>query len=126
MPEVHECFKQLSLKEMARLSAGDKIWLDLEPYHLRGKVYGRSEVTVVQKENNEEDTRIAYESGENSGSFPARGYVKAYKLVDQSKLEELIARHGERITSAYSAEEIESFQRFRREWIDRGGPFEPH
>ncbi|MBI2146069.1 hypothetical protein HYU22_01880 [Candidatus Woesearchaeota archaeon] len=112
--EIHDCFKALGLKELKQLKEGDTIRLDLEPYHLNGKVYGYSAVKIKGVHRKSGSKEYTYESPSCQGGFTIDKHYRPrmWKLVNQSKLEALIVQYGDRITGVYSREEKDSFNVF--------------
>lgn len=45
--ELHKFFTHLTPEEIFALKQGDVIWIDQEPYHRHGKVYGYTKITVT-------------------------------------------------------------------------------
>lgn len=103
LPELRECFSQLSTDEVANLKQGDEVWIDGEPYHLNGKVYGY--------------TRVAF-SGQVDSDHPPQ----LFKCVDPQKLEALVQEHKGLVLSPVSQGERDAFERFRQDWKSVGLP----
>ena len=97
MPEVAECFREFSAEEISALKKGEEVWVDGEPYHLNGKVYGY--------------TRIGF-SGRRDPVFPER----LFKLADPKKLEALVKQHGDLILSPIAEDEKRAFEVFQKSW----------
>ena len=109
--EIHDCFKALEPQGMKQLKPGDTIWLNLEPYHLNGKVYGYSAVKIQGVHRKSGAKEYTYESRSCQGGFrmDQQYHPRMWKLTNRSKLEALIQQNGDRITSVYSREERDSF-----------------
>lgn len=126
LPELVRCFEPMSEEEITNLQVGDTVWLDLEPYHLNGKVYGYSRVRITDEEEREYSGKrlryFHYKSEGHSGLFLADRRARAFKLVDANKLERLLEGYGEQITSPYSELEQLSFKIFSQGWKDAGLP----
>ena len=79
--DISGCFEHLSPLEMKALKLGDKVWLDLEPYHHCGKVYGLSEVNLVKTEKRKEGKWFNYQSDKHSGGFLLREHLVIFKHI---------------------------------------------
>lgn len=100
VPEIHACFTELTTTEKKKLKKGERIWLDLEPYHLNGKVYGYSGVEIKRKQVSGRYLGYIFESPQHAGGFSV-AYKAIWKLTDEQKLEELVKLHGDQITQVY-------------------------
>lgn len=45
--ELHKFFTHLTPKEVTALKRGNIVWIDQEPYHRHGKVYGYTKIVVT-------------------------------------------------------------------------------
>ena len=60
--EVREGIEQLTFEEVSALSVGDLVWLDTDPLHPNGKVYGSILRRVTQVEKIDDDTVKVFHS----------------------------------------------------------------
>jgi hypothetical protein len=97
LPELRECFAQLSAAEVAELKKDDEVWIDDEPYHLNGKVYGYTRT-------------VCSDTTHSDYSFPL------FKCVDPKRLEALIKEHGDEVLSPIPREEREAFEALGPHW----------
>ena len=91
-PELRACFRQLSANEIAGLKQGDEVWIDGEPYHLNGKVYGFTQIVYPGKEKD--------------------NFLQLFKCVNPKKLEALVTENGEKVLSPISNDEKRAFKVF--------------
>ena len=99
LPEIRRCFRPMTQKEEGALEVGDAVWLDREPYHLCGKVYGFSGVTLTAAESRYGDcTWYAHDEGGGFLVRPGERHGSLYVLRNHGRLEELVQKHGELVT----------------------------
>ncbi len=102
LPEIAECFSQLSPKAVNNLKKGDEVWIDDEPYHLNGKVYGY--------------TRVEFSEAVDGN------LLRLFECVDPPKLEVLVKKHGDLVLSPISQGEKNAFEQFHQIWKAAGLP----
>ena len=100
LPEVAECFSHLSKEEVMNLKQGDEVWVDKEPYHLNGKVYGYTKIQFSETMNDYQKTQF-------------------FKVNSPEKLEKLVQKHGDLIFLPISGKEKEAFELFQRNWVSK-------
>jgi len=49
-PEIREAFEELEYENVKELKEGDLVWIDGQPYHMNGKVYGCLLVKITRIE----------------------------------------------------------------------------
>jgi hypothetical protein len=99
LPEVRECFRALNEDELSRLETGTLIWVDLDPYHPAGHVYGFTAATVTALRTHDRGVTIEYDAAGVGGQVQVPA-TKIFTVSDGSRLLRLVKRHGERILSA--------------------------
>lgn len=104
---IGACFDRLEEKDYETISPGDELWVDPDPLHPNGKVYGFAKVKVsnVEDDPDGKNKRVHY-----SGRFVGSGFSNTclgrfYQLTDTDALETLVAEHGDKMTDLFSSRE---------------------
>ena len=108
--EIRGAFKQLTFDEVIALSTGDRVWLDVDPLHPNGKVYGYVLHEVKSVENTDSNTiMLRFSRGGyttvwrdgNSGVFRLKNERDTLRFVEQNPLAtRVVTEEGERIARA--------------------------
>jgi len=89
-------FKQLTAGEIQQLDKGDVVYVDIDPLHPQGKVYGRikSIVTMVEPVSGSE-VRIHYRGGSWSGFKTTRNGLchTIFMSTDEGVLAKIVAEN---------------------------------
>lgn len=87
--EIREALEGLTFDEVAGLSVGDQIWVDVDPLHPNGKVYGCVLAAVTEIEKVDEDTvMVRYEAPNLSGGrriYKDHGTTQLARLKNESE-----------------------------------------
>jgi hypothetical protein len=97
VPKLAECFTQITESRKKKLNVGDSIWVDLEPYHPSGKVYGFTMVKITRKQHLPNAILYFYNrsgmEGQTSSSF------EIYEVCNQKMLQYYIDTFGKYVTN---------------------------
>jgi hypothetical protein len=85
--EVCKFFELMTLDDIAKLSEGDILWVDVDPMHRHGKVYGWVKATLLHKTWADPGYEISWKGGSVSGRYNRLvENTKFYKVKDEAAL----------------------------------------
>ena len=93
--QIDDCFTPFSEEDMKSLKGGDLIWINQEPYHHHGKVYGYTLEKLTEVKPTEGGIKIYYPTGMTTLYFN-RPSGKNCKVLpeDEEKLVALIEENS--------------------------------
>jgi len=89
-------FKNLTAEEIKNLKVGQEIYIDVDPLHRNGKVYGRVKAVVskIEPTEDEKEFRIYYKGGAWSGFKTTRNGINhdVGIAINEQALFEIVSR----------------------------------